>query len=383
MQHPVKYHIKKEGWDNSELHKFDFWPSEAPSLIIEVFTSNGLIGLGEAVVTHWYYGNTLEHNIGTMKLYERRLENEDPENLNRIHRLMDSVIGHGSQNVKASQDALVTALLDIVGQVHDEPIYNLLGGAYQTEFELMTNLYLADPKQMADQAVDYAKRGYTGLKIKCGTEVEEHGWSLPAIEKDVEKLTATLETVPKTIYVDGDCNQAWGPAHRAVSIIRSHGLEKYGNFAIEQPVGYFDLTGASEVARSVSVPVILDESVMSPEILVEIIRREAAGRIVVKPSRVGGLIESQKIVNLAEAAKIGVSLDNSPCSMIGDAALCHLGATVKEPYPICADLYTWLKENPVKKPGISVEGGRVKIISSRGLGMELNKDVLEEIEIKT
>lgn len=306
------YHVRKEGWGDDKYHKFGFWPSEAPSLIIEVQTSNGLVGLGEAVVSHWYYGNTLQHNSSTLRLYEQRLENEDPENLNRIHKLLDSAIGHGSQNVKASQDALVTALLDIIGQDRDEPIYNLLGGAYQKEFELMTNLYLATPEEMANQALDYAKRGYTGLKIKCGTEVQERGWSLPAVEKDVEKLTTTLEGVPSTVYVDGDCNQAWGPAHRAISIIRSHGLEKYGNFAIEQPTAYFDLAGASKISRSVSVPVILDESVMSPEIVVEIIRKEAADRIVVKPSRVGGLIESRKIINLAEAAKIAVSLDNSP-----------------------------------------------------------------------
>lgn len=68
--------------------------------------------------------------------------------------------------------------------------------------------------------------------------------------------------------------------------------------------------------------------------------------------------------------------------MIGDAALCHLAATVQEPYPLCADLYTWLKENPIKKPGIIIDKGHVSITSSRGLGIELDHDILDQIKIK-
>jgi L-alanine-DL-glutamate epimerase-like enolase superfamily enzyme len=378
------YHIIKEGWTaDSQYHSYYFWPSETTSLIIEVQTSNGLIGIGEAAVEHWYYGNTLEHNSKILKLYEERIKGEDPENLARIHKLVDAAIGRGAPSSKSSKDALDTALLDIAGQAHSEPIYNLLGGAYQTTFELMTNLYLDTAERMAQKAMEAVKHGYTGLKIKCGLEVEEKGYSLKNINQDLAKLLKTLEVVPNTIQVDGDCNQSWGSAHRTISLIKANNLENYSNVGIEQPVGYLDLQGASEIAKATSIPVVLDESIFSPEMLIEVIRRGAADRIVVKPSRVGGLTESKKLITIAEAAGINVCLDNAPCSRIGMTAMCHAAALVKEPYPACADLHSWLKEDPVKKGGLTVEDGSAKISSAPGLGIELNYDVLEETRVRT
>jgi L-alanine-DL-glutamate epimerase-like enolase superfamily enzyme len=384
VQYPVKYNIIKEGWAaGSQYHSYYFWPSETTSIIIEVQTSNGLIGVGEAAVEHWYYGNTLEHNSKTLELYEERIKGEDPENLARIHRLADSVIGRGAPSSTSSKDALDTALLDIAGQAHSEPIYNLLGGAYQTSFELMTNLYLDTADAMAQKAMESVKDGYTGLKIKCGMEVEEKGYSLKNIYKDLAKLVKTLEVVPSTIQIDGDCNQSWGSAHRAISLIKANNLERYANLGIEQPLGYLDLQGASKIGKATSVPVVLDESIFSPEMLIEVIRNGAADRIVVKPSRVGGLTESKKLITIAEAASINVCLDNSPCSKIGMTAMCHAAALVKEPYPACADLHTWLKEDPVKKGGLTVEDGLAKISSAPGLGIELDYDVLEKIKVRS
>jgi L-alanine-DL-glutamate epimerase-like enolase superfamily enzyme len=377
------YHIIKEGWSaESTYHSYYFWPSTTSSIIIEVHTSNGLVGIGEAAVEHWYYGNTLEHNSKMLKLYEESVRGCDPENLSQLHKLVDAAIGRGAPGVRSSKDALDTALLDIIGQAHSEPIYNLLGGAYETEFELMTNLYLDSPEMMAQKALDAVKQGYTGLKIKCGMEVEEKGYSLANIALDLAKLEKTLEAVPSTIQVDGDFNQAWGAAHRTISIVKSHNLERYGNLGLEQPIGYLDLEGASRIAKAVSVPLVLDESIFSPEMLIEVVRRDAADRIVVKPSRVGGLTESKKLITIAEAASINVCLDNAPCSKIGMTAMCHAAAIVREPYPACADLHTWLKEDPVKRGGVSIEEGRAKLPQSSGLGIELNYDILDQIKIK-
>ena len=382
-QHPVTYHAIKEGWsDTAGHHNYEFWPANIPSIIIEIQTSNGLTGIGEAPVEHWYYGNTLEHNSKVLKLYEKRIKNEDPINLNRIEKILDGVMSRGAPSAKPSKDATVTALLDIIGQARSEPIYNLLGGALQTEFLLMTNLYLDTANAMAEQAVKFVKGGYTGLKIKCGMEVEEKGWSLNNAKSDLAKLVKALEVTPDTIYVDADFNQSFGSAHRAISLVRAYDLEKYGNLSLEQPTGYLDLEGASKITRAITLPLVLDETIFSAKMMIEVVRRAAADRICLKPSRVGGLMEARRIIAIAEAAEIGIGLDHVPCSKIGDSALCHIAATVREPYPICADLSTWIKENPVKHGGVTWDNGQAKLPSKSGLGIELNRDILEEIELK-
>lgn len=189
--------------------------------------------------------------------------------------------------------------------------------------------------------------------------------------------------MPSTVYVDGDCNQSWGSARRAITLVKAYNLERYNNLALEQPVRYLDISGARDIARAVALPLVLGETIFSSEMLIEVIRLNAAHRIVAKPTRVGGLIEGRKLVTIAEAANINVSVDGGPYSKIGDTALCHLAATIKEPYPLCSEFHTWIKEDPVKSGGLTLEDGWAKVSSAPGLGIKLDYDAIEEMEIKT
>jgi L-Ala-D/L-Glu epimerase len=382
-QYPVKYHLQKEGWSQDDKHhNYKFWPSEIQNIIIVIHTTGGLVGIGEAPVLHWYYGNTLEHNRRILQLYEEDVKGEDPTNLARIHSLIEKSVGYGAPGSKASLDALDMALLDIAGRAESLPVHQLLGGAYQTEFDLQTNLYLDTADAMAEKGAEYVQMGYKGLKIKCGLEVEEKGWSLANAGRDLEKLKRTLDTVPDTIAVDGDFNQSWGSAIRTIQMVKAHSLERYQNLGLEQPIKFQDLEGASMIASELSLPLILDETIFSQEMLIEVIRRKAAHRIVVKPPRLGGLVESRKSIIIAEAAGINVSVDGGPYSKIGDTALCHLAATVKEPYPVDCEFHTWLRENPVKSGGVTLEAGVAKISQRPGLDIELDFDAIEQMRIR-
>jgi L-alanine-DL-glutamate epimerase-like enolase superfamily enzyme len=232
---------------------------------------------------------------------------------------------------------------------------------------------------MADQAKRFVSCGYKALKIKCGMDLEEKGWSIETAAAEVQKLVRTLEQVPETVLIDADSNQAWGNYKRAITIVRKFGLEKYLNLGIEQPVHYMDIEGASKIAKAISLPLILDETIFSPESLAEVIIRKAADRIVTKPVRVGGIYTARKMIAMAEASGIGVAIDGLPYSKIGDTAMCHLAATIKEPYPGGLDGHTWLRENPVKSGGLTIEDGYAKVSSSPGLGIQLNDDVIEDI----
>lgn len=76
---------------------------------------------------------------------------------------------------------------------------------------------------------------------------------------------------------------------------------------------------------------------------------------------------------------MNVSIDSTPYSKIGDTAVAHLAATVREPYLLEVETHTWLKENPVKAGGVNLENGRARIDSKPGLGMELDNDAIEKM----
>src|SRR5438093_6953764 len=99
--------------------------------------------------------------------------------------------------------------------------------------------------------------------------------SLNRAKVEVGKITATLESIPDTVLVDADANQAWGNSSRTVREVKAYGLEKYPNLSLEQPGRLGDLTGARRIREATSLPLVLDESVYSAEILTEIIRTQA------------------------------------------------------------------------------------------------------------
>jgi len=239
------------------------------------------------------------------------------------------------------------ALYDITGKVHNCPVYEILGGGYRTEFEVLTNLYEDTPEEKAKACQEYVQKGFCGLKVKVGDSILMSRFSVENFKREKTKLMAALEAVPSDIYIDADANQTWGNAKIAVNIVEDILQDKfYLNLSIEQPLHYLDISGHSYLRQVLKVPIILDESVLSPEAMFQIAKNNAVDRIVLKLNRVGGFWKARKIVNICEAASIGISLDTMPFTKLGDTALCHLAATIRDPYPVDDEGYLWFEITP-------------------------------------
>jgi L-alanine-DL-glutamate epimerase-like enolase superfamily enzyme len=220
---------------------------------------------------------------------------------------------------------------------------------------------------------DFVKRGFKGLKIKVGDVVLAKGWDRDNLESELAKLAAALDAVPRDVYIDADANQGWrSPAWTVAVLERFRG---HDNLSIEQPLHYADIAGAAEVKRRSFVPVILDESVWSPEQMVEIIRQRACDRIVLKLNRLGGFFPAQQTIAICEAAGITVSVDTNPYTIVGDTACCHIAAIARMPMPVdCEGHVSFMnigEPNPFKG-GITFKGGRAHLPDAPGLGVEVD-----------
>ena len=334
---PIALSSSKEGWGKN----YFFWPAGIQEVLIKVHTSNGLVGYGESHVMPWYYGNTLEHDLSLLKLYEGLLKGEDPTNIVKAHNLMTTHVGRGGPASESARSAVDMALYDLSAKSYGVPVYKLLGGELRDTFDLKGELYLTAPDDMAKSAVDYVKRGYGGLKVKIALEIESRGWTLETAKVEMAKLEQVLSSIPDTIPVDADANQGWRNADRVISLLR--GFEKYGNLAIEQPISYWDISGLSRIARELTIPLVLDETITGSQALLQVIQREAADRIVIKLARVGGLFEAVNLIHMAESAGIGVTIDGL-YTRLGEAAITHLAAIVRQPYPLAAECHYWFAE---------------------------------------
>lgn len=367
--------VIKEAWVDDEY----VWPSQPPSFVIKATAENGEYGVGEATSQTWYLGETAPQIASCVELYDNALRGQDPRNFARIHKLMEAAVGGGMPGGRGARSGVDMAVYDLAGKALGVPVHALLGGAHRTEFELLTNLYHKTPESMAEACQKFVKAGFKGLKVKVGDVVLAKGWNRANLELELDKLEAALDVVPSGVYVDADANQGWQSAQWTVSILKR--FAGSDNLSIEQPLPYADLEGAAFVRAHAGVPVILDESVWSPEALMQIVRMGACDRMVLKLNRIGGFFPAQQAIAICDAAGIGVSVDTNPYTILGDTAVCHIAATVRIPYPVDCEGHVSFLDMGDPNPflgGITFEGGLARLPDAPGLGVVVDWKLLEE-----
>ncbi len=236
---PLRPKVQKEAWTDDEY----VWPSVLPCFVVKVSAEDGSHGVGEATSQVWYLGETAEQIAANIKLYDGALRGKDPANFALCHQIMEATVGGGMPGGRTARSGVDMALYDLVGKARGVPVHALLGGAYRTSFEQLTNLYHKTPEAMAEGCREYVGRGFKGLKIKVGDVLLAKGWNRDNFESELDKLQIALEVTPRNVYIDADANQGWRNAQWTVSLLRR--FERYDNLSMEQPLPYADLEGAA------------------------------------------------------------------------------------------------------------------------------------------
>jgi len=124
----------------------------------------------------------------------------------------------------------------------------------------------------------YVDAGYRRVKLKI-----EPGW-------DVEPVAAVRGRYPD-LAMQVDANGSYTLA----DITSLAALDAFGLLLVEQPFGDDDLDAHAVLARCLSTPVCLDESITSAARAVEAIDRGACTIVSIKAGRVGGYLEAKAV----------------------------------------------------------------------------------------
>ena len=374
---PIRMKPVKPDWGSSQVAHI---PGMA-TVILRITTDSGVVGLGEAASGPAYFNQTLGSLLDWLRNYSKALYDCNPLDIANAHRIMDRVSGEFPTGCQPARAGIDLALYDIIGKVQGRPVYEILGGAYQTSFDMLTNLYESTPESKASASKKFVSEGFKGLKIKIGAKTREMGVNVESLKWETAKLMAALEAVPDDIQIDADPNQSWRSPKIVVTVLENILNKKfYPNLSIEQPLHHLDLIGHKFIRDALHIPVILDEAVVSPQAMLQIVMQGAADRIVLKFNRVGGLFLAKKIATICEAANIGISLDTMPFTKLGDTAACHLAATLREPYPVDAEGHLWFEDTPFIG-GLTIKNGRASINDAPGFGDELDDNKLNAMRI--
>ncbi len=161
-------------------------------------------------------------------------------------------------------------------------------------------IWMADPEGMLNQARHLLKNGFTTLKMKVGT--------LP-FDAELEWLSALRKEAGQDVVLRTDANGAFSRIESGWTPLRKlEALADLEFHSIEQPLHPSDLSGLAELCACSPLPIALDESligVRGREHKAALLDAVQPNFIIIKPSLIGGFVEGQDWVYLAEDRGIG------------------------------------------------------------------------------
>lgn len=197
---------------------------------------------------------------------------------------LEPIIGH-----RMAKAALEAAILDAQLKAANTSFATYLG-ATRDRVPSGVSVGIQDSiPQLLDVVADYLDQGYQRIKLKI-----QPGW-------DIEPVRAVRERHPD-VPLQVDANAAYTLADAA----HLRRLDPFELLLIEQPLAHDDLRQHAELARVMTTPMCLDESVVSASSAADAIHLGSAAVINIKPSRVGGYLEARRIHDVARAAGVAV-----------------------------------------------------------------------------
>ena len=283
-------------------------------VLIRLADEEGRVGLGEASVTAVWSGETQGGCINLIReVLAPLVVGADPFDIEWIMRRLERA-AFGNSFAKA---ALEMALLDLQGKILGVPAYKLLGGrdAAPAGGDLGIRLKFVIGAVEPDVAAQRAKRmtdaGWKAIKVKVGRDPKA----------DVERLTAVRRAIGPDVFLSVDANGGY-TVEQAVGVAAR--LEKLDVALFEQPTRRGDHVGMAEVRRRSGIPIMADESVFTPQDVIDVIRAGAADVLSLYPGKHGGIRATQYLARTAESAGIACTIGSNLEREVATAAMVQL-----------------------------------------------------------
>ena len=271
------------------------------------------------------------------------------------------------------------ALWDIKGKSLGVPVYDLLGGKVRDRIRVYSWIGGDRPGETAAQAKERAARGFTAIKMNASEELQ-YVDTFDKVDRVLANVAAIREAVGPHFGIGVDFH---GRVHKPMAKVLFKELEPYRLMFIEEPVLSEHADSLKEFAGLANIPIALGERLFSRWDFKRILQEGYVDILQPDPSHAGGITETRKIANMAEAYDVAIAL-HCPLGPIALAVNLQLDANcynafIQEQslgihYNQGNDLLDYI-ENPEV---FAYSDGHVKIPDGPGLGIEVNEDYVKE-----
>ncbi|ANW27093.1 mandelate racemase [Vibrio coralliilyticus] len=356
------------------------WVHNRSALIVEVITDEGVSGWGEALC----HGLQPPHIAAAFieHVFKPILMGRNPFDVEVLWEEMYNTTrpyGQGGSAVNAISGVDI-ALWDVIGKSLNQPIHALIGGAFRKEVTpYATGFYrVAEgnyPQDAIAEAHRYVEAGFKAMKLKIGFGVEE----------DIAYMRAIRQAVGEDVRIMADANGAYNSAAARRIIKETEDLNLY---FLEELLAPEDLEGYQQIKNLSKTYIAAGEQLFGKMGYRPWLESRALDIIQPDLCSSGGITECKKIAAMAQASQT-MMIPHVWGSGIGIAASLQFIASLP-PSPLSLNPAEPMLEfdqssHPFRKDlicdGIKMENGKVQISTQSGIGVDVNRDIINQYKV--
>jgi L-alanine-DL-glutamate epimerase-like enolase superfamily enzyme len=370
----------------------DATSSNQDTIVVELETDEGLVGIGETDLNAWIARacieapgtHTMDRGLGQMVI---GMNPADPAaRWNELY-VGTAMTGRRGALIHAL-GAIDMAMWDIAGKAAGVPTWQLLGDA-RPERELVPYASLLPAagtgwegfaETLAGQAIDASKRGFRAAKLELLTRgpYRHSGLSIPD-DRLVEVIAAVRRATGPGFAIMVDVAYGWEDWPGALAVIET--WAEHDVFFVETPLWTDDIDGYAELVRHSPIPIAAGEWLATRHEFAAYTAHSALDVLQPDVGRVGGLSEALHVTRLARDNGLTV-VPHGWKTGITVAATAHLAAVTPHlPFfefvpPSMAE--SRLRRELVRDELVLRDDGTLALPSRPGLGIELDRERLTE-----
>lgn len=285
-------------------------------IFVKITTDNGLEGWGEMIS-----GTKTETVVAGAYEMARRIIGRNPLEIEKIWQELYRVFFRGGPINMTIISGFETALWDIKGKYYNAPIYELLGGAARDRIKVYSWIGGDRPSDVVKDAQDRVDRGFDSVKMNA-TEELHYIDSFKKIDAVVERVAALRDKFGMDLNIGIDFH---GRVHKPMAKVLAKELEPYRLMFLEEVVLTENQEAFKEVAEHVVTPLATGERMYTRWEFKNILSSGYIDIIQPDVALAGGILETRKIIAMAEAYDIAAA-PHAPYGPIALAATLQIDA---------------------------------------------------------
>ncbi len=363
--------------------------SAQDTIVVEVVTDEGIVGLGETDLNAWVARacieapgtHTMDRGLKAMLIGR---DPRDPEALWEELYVGSAMSGRRGAVVNAI-GALDIALWDIAGKAAGVPTWKLLGEQARDELVPYASLqpevssFDAYLDSMVAWATTAREIGFTAAKLEATFSGPYAHKGLQGPDEWIEEVVSAVRSAAgpeMTLMVD--VQYAFDSVDRALRCAEA--IAPYGVFFLETPLWVDDLEGYAELARRSPVAIAQGEWLTTRHEFAQLLERGCVDVAQPDIGRVGGLTEARRVTRMAAERDVLV-VPHAWKTGISVAVAAQL-AMVTPQMPFFEFLPAQLCESRLRKElvneALEFDRGSLGVPTGPGLGVELDREALAE-----